>query len=175
MSGRDSKAMDSKAMFWRAGWLSILLFLTACSSAPIVQPSAQRSDNHWQGRLALKVEGPAAQAWTAFFELDGNPERGSLVLNSLFGTRLARMQWSPNSASLQTPNETLQFSSLEAMATHHTSSPIPVAALFSWLQGQRFDVKGWDVSLDQLPQGRLSALQRGPANALTELKVILER
>jgi outer membrane lipoprotein LolB len=131
--------------------------------------------NHWQGRLALKVEGPAAQAWTAFFELDGNPERGSLVLSSLFGTRLARMQWSPGSASLQTPSENLQFPSLEAMAAHHTSSPIPVAALFSWLQGQRADVKGWEVSMDQLPQGRLSALQRGPDNALTELKVILDR
>lgn len=170
MSGRDSNAM-----FWRAAWLSVILFLAACSSTPIVQPSAQGSDKHWQGRLALKVEGASAQAWTAFFELDGNPERGSLILSSLFGTRLARMQWAPNSASLQTPSENLQFPSLEAMVAHHNANPFPVTALFSWLQGQRLDVKGWEVSMDQLPQGRLSALQRGPDNALTELKVILER
>ena len=168
--------IDSKViLLWRAAWLSVILFLTACSSTPIVQPLAQGSASHWQGRLALKVEGPSAQAWTAFFELDGTPERGSLVLSSLFGTRLAKMQWDPHSASLQTPSETLQFSSLEAMAAHHTPSPIPVAALFSWLQGQRVDVKGWEVSMDQLQQGRLTALQRGPANALTELKIILER
>lgn len=169
------KHRDSKTMFWRAAWLSLLLFLAACSSTPTVQGTAPGSVNHWQGRLALKVEGPAAQAWTAFFELDGNPERGSLVLSSLFGTRLARMQWAPNSASLQTPSENLQFPSLEAMVAHHNANPFPVTALFSWLQGQRLDVKGWEVSMDQLPQGRLSALQRGPDNALTELKVILER
>ena len=169
------KHRDSKAMFWRAAWLSVILFLAACSSTPTMQGTAPGSVNHWQGRLALKVEGPAAQAWTAFFELDGNPERGSLVFSSLFGTRLARMQWSPNSASLQTPSETLQFSSLEAMAAHHTPSPIPIAALFSWLQGHRADAKGWEVSMDQVQQGRISALQRGPANALTELKVILDR
>ncbi len=171
MSRSGSKFM----LFWRSGWFSVLLFLTACSSTPTVQPLAQGGATHWQGRLALKVEGPAAQAWTAFFELDGTPEYGSLVLNSLFGNRLARMQWAPHSASLQTPSDTLQFSSLEAMAAHHTPSPIPVAALFSWLQGQRVDVKGWEVSMDQLQQGRLSALQRGPDSALMELKIILER
>ena len=55
------------------------------------------------------------------------------------------------------------------------ASVVAVAALFSWLQGQRVDVKGWEVSMDQLQQGRLSALQRGPDSALMELKIILER
>lgn len=130
--------------------------------------------SQWQGRLALKVHTTPEQAFTADFDLQGSAQSGSLTFSSPLGTILARLQWDAGAAMLQAHGETQRFDSLDALTRNATGTELPVAALFSWLQGNNIPAPGWEVNLEQLPAGRLAARRLGP-DAPAELNIILER
>ena len=127
----------------------------------------------WQGRLAVKVTSDPPQAFSANFALQGSATQGSLALTSLLGTRLATLQWNADTASLQTPQESLQFASVDAMVAHSVGTPLPMAALFAWLHGDTSTAAGWAVDLQDWPAGRIRAWRLAP-DAAAEIKIILD-
>lgn len=132
---------------------------------------------HWQGRLAIRVASAPPQALSAGFSLEGTAQTGTLTLTSVLGTRLATMRWSPESATLQTPRELLEFASVDAMVTHSTGASFPLGALFGWLQGDPDSPRGWAVDLRDLPSGRIRAWRlaaEAAGDAAAEIKIILE-
>ena len=149
-----------------------LLLLAGCADLP--PPTV--SSSHWQGRLAVKVYSKPVQAFSANFELDGNPAKGALVLSSPLGTTLARMHWEAGQegfATLSAGGEQREFGSLQELAFKATGADLPVASLFAWLQGQAEEAPGWQVDLGELAAGRIQALHREEVQS--ELKIILER
>jgi outer membrane lipoprotein LolB len=54
-----------------------------------------------------------------------------------------------------------------------TGTPLPIAALFDWLQGRATEVPGWHVDLSQVAQGRLRAQRTSPPPA-ADLRVAFD-
>jgi outer membrane lipoprotein LolB len=147
----------------------VLAVLAGCATPRRVEapPGVQA----WSGRLALNVEG--AQPFSAGFELKGAPASGELTLFTPLGGTAGVLTWSPGTASLRTGRDTRQFASLEALATEVTGAPLPIAALFDWLDGRATEVPGWQVDLSQVAQGRLRAQRSVPPPA-ADLRVAFE-
>jgi outer membrane lipoprotein LolB len=133
------------------------------------------AQNHWQGRMAIKVLSSPPQAFSADFELDGQGDAGTLALLSPLGITVAQMQWAPGMAQLRHGGELRQFDSLAALALQATGTELPVAALFDWLRGTATPAPGWDADLSQLPEGRLQAYRSADSAPAVELKIRLER
>ncbi len=160
----------------RALCAGLLMLLGGCASQPVQTSQPAASNNHWQGRLAVKVYSKPVQAFSANFELDGSPAKGVLVLSSPLGTTLARMQWEEGRegfATLSAHGEQRDFGSLQELAMKATGADLPVTTLFAWLQGQADQVPGWQVDLSELPAGRIQA--KHPEEVQSELKIILDR
>ncbi len=127
----------------------------------------------WQGRLAVKVASEPPQAFSANFVLLGSASRGTLSLTSILGTSLATLQWDAESATLKTQQSVKQFGSADDMVTYSVGTPLPIATLFGWLQGDATTVEGWQVDLQSLATGRIRAWRLAP-DAAAEIKIILE-
>jgi outer membrane lipoprotein LolB len=155
---------------WLAATLLVLL-LAACATPPrpVVPPGTQV----WTGRLALTVEGQASQSFSAGFELRGAPETGELRLFNPLGGTVAVLAWAPGSATLSSGGNTRAFPSLDALAEEATGAPIPIAALFDWLDGRATPVSGWEADVSQVADGRLRARRTDPPPA--DLRVAFER
>jgi outer membrane lipoprotein LolB len=149
------------------------LVLAGCATPPRTEKPAGQA-NLWSGRLALQVEGNQSQSFAAGFELKGDANIGELTLSNPLGGIMAAMTWSPGSATLRSNGKTQQFDSVDALVAGATGSPIPVAALFDWLQGKNTSVAGWEANLSLLPQGRISARRTQPEPA-ADLRIALER
>ena len=155
---------------WRLLALALLLAaLAGCATPrrPDVPPGVQA----WSGRLALNVDG--AQPFSAGFELKGAPSAGELTLFTPLGGTAGVLTWAPGSAMLRSGKETRQFDSLDALATEVTGTPLPIAALFDWLEGRATEVPGWQVDVSQVGQGRLRAQRNSPPPA-ADLRVAFE-
>lgn len=152
-----------------------LLLLAGCTTSPSLRPPAGAGPAaYWRGRLALRVErSPEPTSFFANFELSGSAQAGELLLSSPIGTTLAQLQWSPQAALLRSGGQTRAFDSLDALAAEATGTPIPIAALFEWLQGRAAPAEGWQVDLAQLEAGRLLAQRERPEPA-AQLRLILE-
>jgi len=120
------------------------------------------------------VNSQPPKAFSANFNLQGTAEAGDLNFSSPLGTTLARLVWSPSTASLQTTGDIQHFESLGALVNGATGTDLPLAALFSWLQGVPADAPGWRADLTDMANGRLTA-QRFAPDSPTELKIILDR
>lgn len=156
-------------------WFLFAIFLIAGCATNTKATGHFGPENHWQGRIAIKVLSTPPQAFSADFELDGQGETGTLALFSPLGTTVAHMQWAPGLAQLRNGGELRNFDSLSVLAQQATGTELPVAALFDWLGGTATAVPGWEVDLTQLPEGRLLA-RRLPGNApAVELRILLER
>ena len=113
------------------------------------------------------------QNLSAAFELQGNAERGRLSLTSPLGTTLAEAQWTPQDAVWRTATETRHFASMDQMTEQLVGTPLPLAALFDWLQARPTPALGWEADLQDLPQGRLRA-QRTQPEPPAQLRIVLE-
>jgi len=151
-----------------------IFLIAGCASVQRAESPLTQETTHWQGRLALKVLSTPAQAFSANFELDGSAQAGSLTLSTALGSTLARMQWSPGMAVLQTSGETRGFGSLNAMVKEIIGTDLPVAGLFSWLQGNNTTSPPWEADLSDLANGRLTARRMAEPNP-AELKILLDR
>lgn len=122
----------------------------------------------------MRMHSDPVQAFSADFELRGDPQAGSLSFFSPLGNTLARLEWSASTAVLQTGAEQQHFASLAALTRHATGSELPVASLFAWLQGVASDAQGWTADLQNVSTGRLRAWRVQP-DPPVELTIILER
>ena len=158
--------------------LVVTLFLIAgCAQLEsgkqlIDDQSAGESGQQWAGRLALRVEDQPAQSFSASFELKGTAQTGVLKLYSPLGSVLAELQWSPQGAWLRAPGRSDRYDNLQTLVTQANGSPLPVDALFDWLNGKPTKQNGWTVNLDQYTQGRVVALRD---KSTTELRIVLDQ
>ncbi len=148
-----------------------IIFIAGCTSTTGAKGTFGSKNTFWEGRLALTVHSTPVQAFSANFELQGNAQTGSLVLSTLLGSTLARIEWSDTTATLINGSDTRAFDSLPALLRQTTGTDLPVASLFSWLQGQATSTPEWEADLTQLEQGRLSARRTSLVNP-AELKLI---
>lgn len=159
---------------WRvcmAVMLSACLALTGCAtpSAPLLA-----STDSWTGRLALQIEGHEAQSFSAAFELRGNSRLGELVLLSPLGNQLAQLTWRDGHAELISAQGSRTSPSLDALLADTVGTPLPVAAIFEWLQGQQASAPGWDADLSAAAQGKIFARRHSPHPA-ANLRIALTR
>ena len=154
------------------------LGLVGCSNPPRLQApttSGEAAEAYWQGKLALRVgETNGPKSYFANFELSGSARRGELILTSPLGTTLARLSWRPGQARLQRNDGDEVFDDLDTLAARATGTPLPIAALFEWLQGHPMAAQGWQADLAQLGDGRLRAHRDLPSPE-ADLQLVLER
>lgn len=167
--------MTSAVAFWQRLALTIaIVFIAGCAHTTRTRSSNDPETPLWQGRLVLTVRSEPVQAFSADFELQGTPQAGELAFFSPLGSTVARLQWGSDGAHLQSSGQTQDFDSLDALTLHTTGAVLPVTSLFAWLKGDAPDTPGWQVDLQGLPNGRLSA-QRTAPEPPAQLKIILER
>ena len=150
----------------------MLGMLAGCAN--LARESQTDPGAHWQGRLSIQVQSTPSQSVSALFDLQGSAQEGSLSLASPLGTTMANLRCTTQSARLQANGETRDFLSLDALVHHVTGTDLPVASLFSWLQGNPAPAMGWLADLHDLGNGRLSAQRSAPYTPAT-LKIILDR
>lgn len=150
--------------------------LVGCAATPVQPPppitASGPSTTALSGRLAVLVVNDAGRSFNADFELKGTAQTGQLLLSGMLGTRLAEAQWNPSTVRVNTGSEQHTFRDLDQMALEVLGEPIPLAALFDWLQGrpwpqapshplplgaQGFSQIGWTVDLQRFDQGRVIA------------------
>jgi outer membrane lipoprotein LolB len=153
----------------------VAAFLIAACATPTKGKSQKDSSSFWEGRIAVKVYSTPVQAFSADFELEGNSDTGNLGLHTALGSTVAQLQWAPGLAQLTTRGAPQVFESLPVLVREATGAEIPIAALFDWLQGTPTQVEGWDVDLQDLPNGRLVARRSGGDQPAVDLKIILLR
>ena len=151
----------------RIACVFFLALLAACTQPPTLPAQALAERTAWSGRLALQVEDQAAQSFSASFELQGNAQQGELLLLSPLGSVLAKIDWTPTHARLQTGAQTHESPSLDELLQQNLGTPIPVLAFFSWLRGEQTTAAGWQADLSTLDQGRLVATRYTPAPRTT--------
>ena len=128
----------------------------------------------WSGRLGLLVLTDPAQSFQAGFELQGTSEAGVLTLLSPLGNTLARLQWDEQQATLERGTERLQQANVDQLTRLLTPAPVPITALFAWLQGRPFDTPDWQADLSAHAQGRIVAQRLQPLPR-AELRIVLDR
>ncbi len=133
----------------------------------------------FRGRLALRVEAQTpqdigqGQSFSGSFELTGNAQTGTLLLFSPLGSTVAALYWAPGVAQLESGGSTRQFESLGAMLQNATGAELPIAGLFSWLNGRPANATGWSADLSRWSDGRITAQRSSPSPKL-ELRIILD-
>lgn len=164
---------------YRSGWLRLTIVATIVALAGCAHPvrtkvASDAENRFWSGRLALQVASEPPQSFAAGFELKGSAGTGELLLTSPLGSTLANMTWSPGQAILRTGSEERHFDSLETLASQITGTPLPVRALFAWLEGLQATADGWQADLSRMAEGRLVARRADPAPT-AELRLILDK
>lgn len=154
--------------------LFAIIFIAGCAQLPGASGPIDTKNSSWQGRLALRIHSNPEQSTSAHFDLQGNPQTGTLLLTTPLGTTLAAIRWNPATATLQSGGATQQFDSLAALAYNLTGTDLPITSLFAWLQGIALPAPGWQVDLSEITSGKLNA-QRLQPGIPAELKIILDR
>lgn len=158
------------------------LALAACTTLPSAAPAGADT---LSGRLALRVEASgdaSSKAFSAAFDLRGDPSVGTLALSTPLGSTLAEARWSPAEVVLATPQGTRRFANLDELTRDALGESVPIEAWFDWLRGRPwpgapstpsaasgergFQQLGWAVSLARFDEGWISA-QRDHAPKVT--------
>jgi outer membrane lipoprotein LolB len=107
-----------------------------------------------------------------------------LALTSPFGTRLLEANWSAQSAILVLPEGQRSYPDMAALTQSTLGAPLPVSALFDWLEGrpmpnipsvltpEGFEQSGWRIDTHAKAQGRLTVQRQTPEPPMT-LRVVL--
>lgn len=141
----------------------LLALLSACATPP--REPVVPGEVFWQGRLALRVDSQPPQSLSAGFELRGNAQQGELALSSPLGQVLAVADWGAQGARLRQGGTERRYASVDDMTTELTGTPLPLAALYDWLQGKADAPAGWEVDLSGHAEGRLVARRMAPPPA----------
>ena len=162
------------ARFFHRVWvLAIALFLGACATPPRYVPQMVARPDHWEGRLSVRVDSDPVQSFSAGFELEGNARSGRLSLYSPLGGTVAQLTWSPAEARLRSDGRDQTFGSLDALTRHAVGTALPIASIFSWLDGQSAHTDGWVADLQNHAGGRLVARRLEPAPAV-EMRMVID-
>lgn len=148
-------------------------WLAACTTPASPNRSAITSEDHWTGRMALRVDSNPPQSFAAMFELRGAAGRGELKLSTPIGSTLGLVRWSPDEATLHDGARVQRFDSVDLLLTHITGAALPVDALFDWLRARPTEVPGWRLQLAQVHDGRLQATRESPGPT-AELRLVFE-
>lgn len=148
----------------------VAMTLAGCATS---RPKASKGTSFWSGRLALTVHSEPPQSYSAGFELRGAPAAGELQLTSPLGTVLASVHWSPQGAELRQGVQLTRRPSLDELTADLGGTPLPVAALFGWLQGQTADASGWNADLSRHSEGRVVARRLQPLPT-AELRLVFQ-
>ena len=177
-----------------AAFAAVCLSLGGCAQlAPLPSPAVNEA---LAGRLSIRVEpvgSTAARAFSAAFDLRGDPSDGVLGLSTPLGSMLARASWKPGEVLLVTPQEQRRFVDLDALTREVLGESVPVAAWFDWLHGRPwpeaasspasisagtgtvgFEQLGWAVDVSRLADGRVVAVRERPAPGVT-VRIQLDR
>jgi outer membrane lipoprotein LolB len=168
----------------------VVVFLAAgCASvAPLGPTTAAES---LSGRLALHVDAigtEPARAFSAAFDLRGDPRAGALGLSTPLGSMLAQARWTPGEVALMTPQGTRRFADLDALTREVLGESVPIEAWFDWLRGRPwpaapsapaasatgFEQLGWTVDLARFADGAVSATRMLPQPTVT-VRIQLDR
>ncbi len=166
----------------RLGIAATAFLLAACTTVTPLEPSL--GVQALTGRLALKVEAQGqepARAFSAAFELRGNPSQGALSLSTPLGSMLAQARWAAGEVVLTTPQGTRRYSDLSGLTADVLGESVPVEAWFDWLRGHPwaaapstpsagaagFEQLGWQVDLARLDAGFVAASRRTPSPPVT--------
>lgn len=161
----------------------VALVLTAgCASQSLQNGqklATSTGEDNWMGRISLQIQGTAEgaspQAFSASFELAGQPDLGELTLISPLGNILGVLRWTPQEALWDTGSGTAQrFASVNAFMEQTTGAAVPITALFSWLRGDNTAIPGWTADLSRRAEGRINAQRTQPAPQV-DLRVVLEQ
>lgn len=147
-----------------------LVFLSACASRPAVPVH----EHLWTGRLAVSVQSDPPQQWHALFELQGSARSGELRLLTPVGSQFAHLSWTPDQALLEFGQERQTAATVEELMLRLTGAPMPVDALFDWLQGQPVAHGNWLPDLSGLTQGRINARRIQPEPSAL-LRIVLDQ
>lgn len=161
----------TRRTFGGATGLMVAMAMGGCAT-PVSGP-AMPGVRRWSGRFSLVVQSDPPQSWSASFELSGSADTGQLQLSSPLGNLLAQLRWSPAGAELQEGGRLTRYASLDDLATRQGEAPIPVAALFSWLEGRPAAASGWTADLSRHAESRIVARRRQPMPE-AELRLIFE-
>ena len=153
----------------RLAVLALALLLGACAT-----PVRERPAQFWSGRMGLQVHSDPPQSLQATFELQGNPQTGELTLFTPIGGVAAKLSWTPQQATLERGNERWTQPSVEALARQLVQAPVPVQALFDWIEGRATTYAGWQAELSALGEGRILAQRSQPAPA-AHLRIVLDQ
>lgn len=111
--------------------------LAACTTVPPPPVGG------WSGKLGYRVDASStqrAQAGSALFELQGDARAGRMLLSTPLGTGVAEAQWSGALVRLHDGQAWREYPSLaalgEALGEALQGPPLPLHALFDWLQGR---------------------------------------
>lgn len=149
--------------------LALAMLLGACAT-----PVRERPAQFWSGRMGLQVHSDPPQSLQATFELQGNPQTGELTLFTPIGGVAAKLSWTPQQATLERGNERWTQPSVEALARQLVQAPVPVQALFDWIEGRAITYAGWQADLSALGEGRILAQRSQPAPA-AQLRIVLDQ
>lgn len=164
--------VDRRRTLWRLLSLAGASALFTACAAPAAPPPGTEG-RVWSGRLALTVHSEPPQSYAAGFELSGSPASGELQLTSPLGNVLALARWSPDGAEWRQGDHVTRRASLDQLAAELGSAPLPVAALFGWLQGQPQGTGDWTVDLSRQPEGRIVARRLQPLPT-AELRLVFQ-
>ncbi len=156
-----------------AGIFAIFL-IAGCAHSTWAPAEFPPNSDHWQGRIAVKVNSNPPQSVSAQFDLIGSAMAGRMDLSTPLGTTIAQMRWTAQSAEVLSSGETRSYSSLADLTSATLGAELPVDVLFQWLKGEAAPTPGWQVDLADWQQGRIRA-QRTEPSPRVDLKILLDR
>ncbi len=144
------------------------LLLAGCASGPRQAPTA-----FWSGRLGLLLQSEPPQSLQAAFELQGSAQQGELTLLGPRGTVLAQLRWTPLQATLERGQEQWTQRNVQELTEQLLQTPLPIQALFDWIQGRAIAPAGWEVDLSAHQEGRILARRALPSPTAV-LRILLD-
>jgi outer membrane lipoprotein LolB len=140
----------------------------------------------FSGRLSLRMHQPgtgATDGGTLFFEFDGSPDEGTLVLQTIIGTAVATARWNPAFAEILMPQGKRTGATLDDVATALLGQELPLAAILHWVRAipwagapheartDGFDQLGWSISLEGWHERMITARRSARPERANDLDI----